>query len=160
MGGVHGIYQIIGGCLQNFKKKIINKLEVKVESVSYKFGQLLITFVLVDFAWIFFRAEGIRPALCIIFRMFTKWNPWVLFDQSLYNLGLNVTEVHVLAISMVALLLVDWIKYKKGKGIEVFLEEQCLWFRWLTILATIFGIIIYGVYGPDFSASAFIYFQF
>ena len=56
--------------------------------------------------------------------MFTKWNPWVLFDQSLYNLGLNVTEVHVLAISMVALLLVDWIKYKKGKGIEVFLEEQ------------------------------------
>lgn len=90
----------------------------------------------------------------------TGWNPWVLSDQSLYQLGLDVTEVHILAVSLLALFLVDQMKYKTGKTLDLFLREQLLWFRWLVLFTLLFGIIIYGIYGPAFSAAAFIYFQF
>lgn len=159
-GGLHGAYQVIGDRLRPIKRRIEDRLEIKRDCFSYKFGQALVTFGLVNLAWVFFRAASLREALGILWRIVTRWNPWVLSDQSLYRLGLNVTEVHVLAVSLMALFLVDRIKYKTGKTFDLFLREQNLWFRWFAFFALLFGIIIYGMYGPAFSAAAFIYFQF
>ena len=40
------------------------------------------------------------------------------------------------------------------------ITNQGIWFRWLIYFAAIFGILIFGVYGPGYDASQFIYFQF
>ena len=159
-GGLHGLYQIIGDISKPLKKNIIGRFHIKSESFSYKLGQVLITFVLVNFAWIFFRMNSLQYSLDFIARIFTEWNPWVLFDQSLYNLGLNQTEVHILLFSLFMLFLIDFVRYKRGVTVDVFLKEQCLWFRWGVIFFMIFFIFIYGIYGPTFEAKQFIYFQF
>ena len=98
--------------------------------------------------------------MTFIFRIFSQWNPWVLFDQSLYGLGLNQVEMYILFIALVILFLIDLIRYKRNITLDVFLERQCLWFRWMTVLFMLFFVIIYGVYGPNFDAKQFIYFQF
>lgn len=54
-GLIHAIFQIVGNLKKHIKKKM--KMEVKddiQESFSQKLGKGIITFVLVDFAWIFF----------------------------------------------------------------------------------------------------------
>lgn len=159
-GGIHGTYQIIGDFLKPYKERLINRFHVKKDSFSYKFGQILITFVLVDFTWIFFRMNSLRYSLEFIKQIFQRWNPWTLFDYSLYNLGLNQRETGVMIFSLIVLFLVDLIRYLRGKTIEDFLAGQCLWFRWSVLLFLIFFIVIFGIYGPSFDAKQFIYFQF
>ena len=159
-GGLHGAYQIIEIEGKSFKEKIEKRWNIRTDCFSYRLGQAVITFLCVDLAWIFFRANGFTEALQIIFRIFTRWNPWVLFDQSLYQLGLTIAEVHILIIALIFLFLVDWNKYKTGETVDVFLAKQNIWFRWLAFLTAFFTILIYGIYGPGFNPAVFIYFQF
>lgn len=159
-GFLHGVYQVVGEITKPFRQKLCKKTNAKTESFSFKLAQIVGTFALVDFAWIFFRADSLGIAVNYCKRMFTKWDPWSLFNGEIYNLGLDRFEFNVLVIAAVGLLLVDLIRYCKKQMITEFLQEQCIWFRWGVILALIFATIIYGMYGIQFESSQFIYFQF
>ena len=104
--------------------------------------------------------NSISNSIQYIKRMFTRPNLWVLHDQSLYSIGLDRVEMNILIMSLVVLLLVDTIRYKKNITIEKYLKEQNIWFRWSVILIIFFATIIYGVYGPLYDPTQFIYFQF
>ena len=92
--------------------------------------------------------------------MFTRLNPWVFYQEGIYKLGLDQREFLILMIAILMLLAVSVIRKKKGKDIGAFLAEQNLYFRWLVYIGLILLIIIYGVYGIDFSSAKFIYFDF
>lgn len=159
-GGLHGLYQILGDIFKPVREKIVNVLRVDKEAFSYKLGQILITFSLTTFAWIFFRAGSLKMALQYIERMFTKWNPWVIFDQSLLNLGLEGMELNILILALVGLLLVDLIRYRQKITVSTFLMKQNMWFRWIVLIGMILAILVFGVYGVDFDSTQFIYFDF
>ena len=76
-GGLHGLYQIIGYLLKPLKEKVIKTFKIKTEVFSFKLLQVLITFMLVNFAWIFFRANSFLSAITIIKNSF-YFNPWIL----------------------------------------------------------------------------------
>ncbi len=159
-GLIHGVYQVVGDMTKKLREKLYMGLQVKRESFSFKFAQAVSTFVLVDLAWIFFRADSIGVALDYCKRIFTRWDPWSLFNGELYTLGLDRFEFNVLTVAVVVLFLVELIRYLKKETITDFLEKQCIWFRWGVILLLISAILVYGVYGIKFEASQFIYFQF
>ena len=159
-GGIHGLYQIIGYELKGVKEKINKRLHTKTEAVSYRLGQVLVTFLLTAFAWIFFRAPSIGDALGYIRRMLTKPDLWSFFNGELYNLGLDRTEMNVLVVSLAVLFLVELVRYFKQQLPDAFLAEQNLWFRWGVLLALIGAVAVFGVYGPGYDAQQFIYFQF
>ena len=159
-GLLHGIYQIVGDFTRGARQKLYEMLKVKKDSFSFKLGQMLITFILVDVAWIFFRADEIRDAVGYCTRLITMWDPWNFFNQHIYTLGLDVTEMHVLVAALAALLLADLVRYRKKQTVDVFLSEQCLWFRWIVIFALMAATLVYGIYGVDFDSTQFIYFQF
>ena len=159
-GGIHGLYQVIEDATTPVREKIVKKYQMRTDNFSCRFGKIALTFILTDFAWIFFRANHVSDAFTIIARIFTKANPWILFDGSIYDILLSVNEVHILIIALVILFLVDLIRYKKNLTLAGFLNNQNLWFRYAVIFALLFFILIYGQYGPGFSAKQFIYFQF
>ncbi len=156
-GGLHGLYQVVG----NIKNDYLSKIKTdRKESFSSRLGKGLITFLLVDFAWIFFRANSFRSAVAIIERIFTRTDVWTLFDETIYTWGLNEKEFEVMILGIVILLLVDLVRKKTGKCLDKWLGEQQMWFRWSIILMLVFACIIFGVYGQGYDASQFIYFQF
>lgn len=159
-GGLHGLFQIIGFILQPIKTRINTIFHTKTASFSYHLGQIVVTFILVTIAWIFFRSNTLNDSIEYILRMLTLLNPWAMFDGSLYTLGLDRFEFNILVFSISLLIIFDYIKYKKGIGIDVFLKQQCMWFRWGFIFLILFCTIIYGKYGGNFNAQQFIYFQF
>lgn len=159
-GALHGFYQILGEILKPIRKKIVSTLKIEVDVFSFRLGQILITFFLTTLAWIFFRADSIGNAFIYIRRMFTNWNPWVLFDQSMYRIGLDQLEVKILIIAVLVLFLVDLLKYMKNITISEFLLKQNLWFRWIIVIVIIMSILVYGIYGIQFDSSKFIYFDF
>ena len=159
-GGIHGFYQVAADFLQPYREKIQEKMKIKTNCFSWSFLQVIVTFGLVVFAWIFFRSDSISDALRFIKRIFVKPTPWLLFNGGIFELGLDRVEMNILVFSILLLMLVDLVRYKKKVTIDVFLMEQNLWFEWAAIIGLIIIIFVLGEYGPAFDAQQFIYFQF
>ncbi len=77
----------------------------------------------------------------------------------LHTLTLSERNFFVMLLGLILLMATDYRK-RKGTDFKGVLARQNIWFRWLIYYALIFGILIFGVYGPEYDASAFIYFQF
>ncbi|MBQ9611278.1 MAG: MBOAT family protein [Lachnospiraceae bacterium] len=159
-GGVHGILQIAEDLLKKPLAKAEDLLHVNRDNFSYHFGKIMVTFSLVSIAWIFFRAQTLKDAVYYIHRMFTRWNPWVLFNEGMYQIGLDRFEMNILIVSLVALLLVDLLWYFRQVDLAAFLMDQGLWFRWAVVIVLIVCILVYGIYGVNFDSTQFIYFDF
>lgn len=158
-GGVNGLYQIIGEVLQPVRNRLVNDLRLNRESFGHRLIQMIGTFILVDFSWIFFRANGFKEALVIIKSMFSVQNPWVLFDGSIYNCGLDSKNFWLMIISIVVLVFADYCKHQGIKIREVIIRQD-YWFRWLFYAFTVGAILLFGKWGPSFNSANFIYFQF
>lgn len=163
-GGLNGLFQIAG----NVKNTLLSRLPatlkdgrpvVNRDCFSYRLFQRLMTFALICLTWVFFRAESLEAAMIVLRQMFSVHNPWIFFDETLYTLGLSRLELGLLVASAAVVLAVD-VAHEHGVTLRKRLERQNLAFRWLAYLAAILCILIFGVYGPGFDASQFIYFQF
>ncbi|MCR4618664.1 MAG: MBOAT family protein [Lachnospiraceae bacterium] len=159
-GAIHGVYQVLGDLLKPVRAKICNVLNLRKETTGYKIGQILITDILVGFAWIFFRSKTLRTAGYYLYKMFTNFNPWVISDESLMSWGLDYREIFILLTAVLVLLAVSFIRYKKGIDVGTFLYRQDMIFRWAVFIFLIVSIIVFGEYGINFDSNKFIYFDF
>lgn len=159
-GGTHGVYLVLENAIKPYAERFSKYLGMKNSGVGYIFLRMIATFSLVTFAWIFFRMNDFKKALDYIGKILADWNPWVLFDDSLYRIALSRMEWGILIVAIVFLILGDLVRELKGVTIERFLHEECLPFRWMVLLILIFSIAVFGIYGPDFDPKQFIYFQF
>lgn len=158
-GMLNGAYQVIGEWLKPFRQKLIKLFHIDQTAFSHRLLQMIITFGFVDVSWIFFRAT-FRQALSIGKKIAGLGKgDWFTWENNLKAMGLTPETRNLLIVSCMILFLVDLCKYK-GLDLISWLTKQGIWFRWLIYFAAIFGILIFGVYGPGYDASQFIYFQF
>lgn len=158
-GGLNGIYQIVSSYCTKWLKKIGKKLQLKEESFSHKLIQVITTFLLVDFAWLFFRANGLMDGFQKVCCIFMDFRLRDFSKISFYSHGLNEANFRVLSESIILLLLVDFAK-TKGVSIREYIYKQEMWFRILVFTGSVLIISILGVWGNLYDAQNFIYFQF
>ena len=158
-GGLNGFYQVMGEILEPLRKKTTSILHVNRQSFGNRLLRALFTFILVDFSWIFFRATDIHNAFSIIKSMIKVKNPEILFDNSLYNCGLDNKNFNVMLLSIGILLFADICKHR-GIKLRAVILKQDYWCRWLFIAVVITLILTFGMWGSQFNETNFIYFQF
>lgn len=158
-GFLHGAFQVIGQITRPWKEWTADKLGIDRDAANFKLGQMLITFILANFAWIFFRAPSLTAAREIISGIGAVWNPWILTDGSLFLLGLTAKSFWAGVVAILILIGVSAAQYRGVRIRETF-ARQGIFFRWIITLGLIFAVILFGIYGPGYSASQFIYFQF
>ena len=159
-GGIHGFYLVMGEVLKPLRERLLKLMNVNREAFSFHFGRRLITCLLAGFAWIFFRAHSIGNGIYFVKRMVTHYNPWVLFDESMFRWGLDRREMGILFFCLLILLCVSILRQVKKTDIGSFLLTQNLYFRWFVFLLLITAVVIWGEYGVDFDSAQFIYFNF
>jgi D-alanyl-lipoteichoic acid acyltransferase DltB (MBOAT superfamily) len=157
-GLLNGLLQVVEAMTAEFRAFLAKLLNVDPDNWGNRFFRMVITFLLVDFCWIFFRSTDIAAAFTFIKRMFV-FNPMILFNGSLLKLGLDLPNLAVLLVSLLVLLGVSIANYH-GITVRHKLAEQGLVFRWAGILIAIFAVLVFGMYGPAYDASSFIYAQF
>lgn len=159
-GCIHGLYLVVGDLLKPVKKKINSLLRINSDRFVNKIGRVVVTFILVDIAWIFFRAGSLTIAFSYLKRLFS--NSWfkVIYDYTIYECGLSQIQLRILLIGIITLLLASISQYIKKERFELILSEQPIWFRWLFVFYLLCMILIFGIYGPEYTQSEFIYFQF
>ena len=158
-GGLNGMMQVIGDIINPARKKVLAALHVNENSFGHRLVQTLMTYIFVTIAWVFFRAPTMKSAVDIIVGSVSTFNPWVLFDGTIYTLGLNQVDFWIMIVSLLILLGVDILHENKIR-IRDRLLEQPLVVRWAVVYAAVFMILIFGIYGPGYDAASFIYFQF
>lgn len=156
-GALHGTYQVLGDILKPVKEKLISIFKIKTDELGYKIFQVLTTFILVDFAWIFFRAGSFTYAKITIKNMMT-FNPWIFTDGSIFKLGLDSKDFFIAILGIVIVLVVNAAQSFKSLPLE--LSKQNVIFRWSVYLTAVVSILIFGMYGTAFDVQKFIYFQF
>ncbi|MCM1124542.1 MAG: MBOAT family protein [Eubacterium sp.] len=167
-GLLNGVYQVIEDAAQMIaertegirqKWRSLFEEENNKDRFSRKVFQTMTTFFLISFAWLFFRAGGMRQAMRIIEKVFLENNWMIFFDGSLYKLGVAKNYMNVLLMSIALLFAVDYFKYRGKDVAEAFLK-QGWWFRVTGIMLMLFAILLYGCYGELYDIQQFIYFQF
>lgn len=158
-GGLNGLYQIVGELLRPVREGVKKVFRVKKDAASSRLLSMLITFLLVDFTWIFFRADNLSAAVGVIRQLFSGFNLSVLFDGSLYSMGLSQIDFTIGILAIIVLLAVD-ILHERDFRIRSWILSQGIWLRWTIYMAAIFSILLFGFYGPNYDAAQFIYFQF
>lgn len=157
-GALHGIYQVIGGMTLSTRKFCCEILDIDRKTHHYRLFQQTITLALVAFGWIFFRSESLSQALTIIKGIFTNFAPWTLWS-GITEMGLDNANLIVLVLS-VAVLIFESVKEQAGVRFFERIEKMHIMARWPVYLGLVFSVLIFGIYGPGFAASQFIYFQF
>ncbi len=157
-GLLHGIYQVIGTfCKAGYLSKIKSQKTSNVP-FSRRLLQTAGTFLLVSFAWIFFRAESFGKAWEVI-RCMGGVTLWQLTDGTLLQLGLDGANWALLVCSVLLLLIRD-LCVRRGISLRKEILQQELWLRWILYIGVILLILVCGVWGPGYDAATFIYSQF
>lgn len=138
-------------------------LKINRNTFSWKLFQVIRTFTLVCFGRILFKANTLAGALEIYKDMFTHFNPWIFFDDSLYSYGLSTKQLHILLYATIVLIAVSILQEllrKKGTYLREAVAGQNIVFRYLLCFVALIIILVFGMYGPGYNAGDFIYMKY
>ena len=154
-----GIIIIVGTVFAPEFKKLNKKLNIDTESDLWKNFQIVRTFLIFCGGRLLTAPGDIRVSMEIIKSMFTKFNIWIWFDQSIYELGLDRQNLWA---GLFALVLLWFISYKQehGTNIREKIASYPLPLRWILYYGLFFAVLVFGMYGSGFEASAFVYMQY
>ena len=103
---------------------------------------MAITFVLINITWIFFRADNMSIAVSMLYSMVTVFNSEILFNGTLFKLGMGVEDFVAALISIAILWGVDFA-HTKG-SVRAWIGKRCLPVRWSIYYLGIFSIILFS----------------
>jgi D-alanyl-lipoteichoic acid acyltransferase DltB (MBOAT superfamily) len=146
-GALHGFYQIFAIHTKNLKVKVNRTLGLDSHTKLNKLSNVIITFTLVTFAWIFFRANSLADAVIIINHMFQ-------IHTADINLFYYPADLYIAIASIIFLVGVElWLENSKSSERILQLKRP---YKWALLTSIVFLIFVLG----KWDAMDFLYFQF
>ena len=145
-GMLNGALQVIEGLIpQSQKKPRFPKLDLLLH--------ILWTDFLILITMLIFRAGSLSSAMGMLWRIPTAWNadPYITGFSSMQALCTGVCFAILFAIELI---------HEKRKTLTAITDKLPVFVRGVLYLLGVMAIIIFGVWGPGYTAQAFIYFQF
>lgn len=154
-GALHGAFL----CLEVLYRKWrhLSKADRGAKSIWGRALRMLFVFIIVDFAWIFFRANHFSDAIYVIDNMFRGLQFGMEYlKASLLAMGFTKDTAILVFLLMVILWIIDICNGKKH--IEIGMERQKTWLRWTEYVALTAVVILCIMFTSQ--SQNFIYFQF
>lgn len=137
-----------------------SKLHINDASGFWKAFQMLRTFILTGIIpRVIVRASSLGAAWTIFRNFFADLNLSALFDGSLLNYGLTKVNFVIAIASIMVLIAVSLLK-ERGISIRESIGKMNIVVRWTIYIAAFYSVVILGIYGPGYDASAFVYMGF
>jgi D-alanyl-lipoteichoic acid acyltransferase DltB (MBOAT superfamily) len=148
-GALHGSYLLVSLWTRGLRQRLGRLLGLERAPAALLRGlQVFLTFNLVAFAWIFFRAQSLEHALYIVRHLFV-FGPDTVGYFALQKKDLLVALVAVVVLEAAHLV-------QRRQGLAGFLSRQPALVRWPAYYALVYGTLFFGKFGSQ----QFIYFQF
>lgn len=161
-GALNGLYQVVGSLTAPFRGRLETCLGLDPDGWLRRWWKRLVTFALVDFAWLFFRANSFLTGVGMLRQAAVNPGLSALRDPlamiTVENLGMGRKDFAVLLLALVVLAAVDTLRQRVD--LKAVLDRRNIVVRYAVYYVIIFTVLIFGIYGPEFDAASFIYFQF
>ena len=155
-GALHAIYQIIGTLTLKTRNNLLRAIGLKPDGVIVSTVRRLITFLLVDFAWLFFRANTTGDMVKLLRALFSPESWAISLNKSLNVLGLDPSAIVLTLLSILTLFLVDrLVLHHEEKDGSHFLVRRGAIITLVWIVAFAWTYLM-----ANDLTSTFIYFQF
>ncbi len=158
-GLLHALYRVVGAATKKSRRKLYKKLGGFQKSRLFGAGQILTTFALVCFSYIFFRAASLENAGLVIQRAFADWavllQPARLVPQ-LKAMSIGRKLLAYLSVSVLFIECADWLAERKKLEIPQLVRSLPAVWRYVIYYSLLLMILFFGQLG----SSSFIYFQF
>ena len=153
-GAINGLFQII----EDIYVRAFHK-----NDPSYKKGiiNLIFTFILILFTWVFFRAGSWHNSKEVFSNIFMNLNniTSISFDKIVKIWDIPYKMVYGTIFAFILLIVIDFMKFKTI-DILSYITKRHEVVRYYIIILLFVLIIIYGHYGDYYDPQKFIYFQF
>ena len=156
-GALHGSFLIFAIIFAQPKEKI-NQFIKNQNIFLNKIFDVSITFILVAFAWIFFRSNNINDAIYVISNLNFNVTELLNLDElSMQFRGLGLFKEDIIKCMFLILMLCLYSTYERSEDVWKKLQKKPRWIRW-----SIYYILVYGILfvAPHSNVNNFIYFQF
>ncbi len=137
-------------------KKLTQTLNINTSSKWYHLFQIIRTFFLYVCSRLLTAPGELNKSFEILQRIFAKFNIWVLFDESLYDIGLDRKDFSVGILAVLVLWKISSMQ-EKGTKVRDKISSYPLVLRWSIYYAGILAIIILGIYGSGHAGNGFVY---
>ncbi len=154
-GLLHWFYIVMEELLAPSFGNLLKRWRINPDGRGINLLRILRTFLLVCIGDLFFRAESVKDAFAMLGSAVSVWNPAVWWNGSLFDLGLDPLEMLIAFLALVLLGMVSWLQQKGSVRDRI--SVRALPIRWILWYALLFGVILFGCYGPGYSATEFIY---
>ncbi len=159
-GGYFGAIMITSSLFGERYRKWGTALRIDMTTKSFQFFQCLRTWFIFLISRLLTISTSLVASAAILMRMLTAFQPWSLFDGTLCSLGVNVRGFAIISIGLAVVGIVSTLEERTKRPVREMLAEQGIVLRWILYLALIFSIILLGIYGAGYDATAFIYGNF
>lgn len=159
-GALHGFYMVFANLTKNLRSRLAGISGLAKFPSAIKFLRICTTFILVCFAWIFFRADTFSDAKYIVTHLFSGMSGIFAalaapgFIKEFIYFGYSGREFNIAVIAIVLLEIVHLIQRRGSIG--EMLAAKPLWLRWTVYAAAVLVIMNFGI----IEKIPFIYFQF
>lgn len=157
---VYGLYQAYfvstGTLFERGYGKLRAIFRIDAESGAWKLFQMFRTILAITIGRYISRAPDLTHVFGMMKATIEEFNPWVFFDGTFYNLGLDEKDFRFMLFSIGILFITDILKERNIRLRETIARQNIIC-RWAIYYTAIFSLIIFGMYGTGYDASAFIY---
>lgn len=154
----YGLYNggiiILGLLLDPYLKAAVEKLHINVKSTWWKLFQIVRTFMLIVIGRMFPKAASFTVAISMYVSILKGSD--VPYGDQILTLGLDQVDFIIIAVGCIVWFVISFLQ-EKGIKIRESLGEKPLVLRWVFLFTGLLVILIFGIYGPGYDASAFIY---
>ncbi len=161
-GFLHGLYLILELVTKSLKERLLKFFQLIKFPKLLIFLELLMTFSLVNIAWIFFRAGSSSDAFYILSKLTSNFSNIFNISYLRYELftpqvlGLSRTA---LALLVLAIIVMELVQYQQAKHKTFYIfDRHPVWLRYTWYYGLLFVILFLGYSAHE--AKTFIYFQF
>ncbi|MCU0846302.1 MAG: MBOAT family protein [Spirochaetes bacterium] len=153
-GALNGFYYIFSQIFSGARDRAASLIKIDRLPRLRGLAQVVMVFLLIDFSFIFFRANKVQDAFHIIMNLATGVTTQVRTPSIVLNLGLNGFEMSVLVLSIIMMEMIHL--YMKNSGFKKFIDGLFAPLRWIMSYVFIMWILFFSVR----ISKGFIYFQF
>ena len=160
-GLLHAFYQVVGKFTLPARDKAWKRLGKDSDSKIVSLSRLIWTFILVNFAWIFFRAGALTDAALVIKKVFSDYAfTSDYFTRTVENLSLSLPLALYVIFAILLLSVMEKLKYPKCETEITYKKTtSALRFSAYVVMMWCIAIVWIALQAADVGSS-FIYFQF
>lgn len=154
-----GLLIIFSVLFDSTSLKLVSILRIDPDSKEWHLFRKVRTFFLFVIGRIITIPSDLSASLEIFRRIIFNFNPWEMVDGTIYKMGLNGPN---LIVAIIFLFILCWVSSYEEKGYSGrdWIAEKQIVARWMIYYALLITIIIFGMYGPGYNSSDFVYMKY